>query len=198
MHGSSSFATRTWMASRFATGSSCAAIRCGGSPSSTCTSGASSRVPSGRWPASTRWWPISLPLRSASTPAILSSSTSPGWSARRGRFRWRCAAAAHWALPGCARSSRRRSTPRRRSSIAHGPKLAPPPDRGGVVAFVHSAFWSRDRDEESYLGPILGELDRQRHGIVRLVGVGPRTISASGAGAIVSPSSAIPPRAIFR
>ena len=43
------------------------------------------------------------------------------------------------------------------------------------MAFVHSAFWSRDRDEESYLGPILTELDGQRHGVVRLVGVGPRT-----------------------
>jgi len=55
------------------------------------------------------------------------------------------------------------------------PGAPPPRSRGGVVSFVHSAFWRRDRDEESYIGPILSELERERPGVVRLVGVGPRT-----------------------
>jgi len=55
------------------------------------------------------------------------------------------------------------------------PGAPPPRGRGGVVSFVHSAFWRRDRDEESYIGPILSELEHQRPGVARLVGVGPRT-----------------------
>ena len=166
---------RAWMASHFAIGSSCAAIRCGGSPSSTFTSGASLRVPSARWPASTRWWPISVRLRSSSTRAIRSSSTSPGRSPRRGRFRQTCAAAAHRVLPGCVRSSRRRSTPRRRSSIAHGPELPRRPVAEVSSRSCTARSGAGTSDEESYVGPILAELDRQRHGVVRLVGVGPRT-----------------------
>jgi hypothetical protein len=49
---------------------------------------------------------------------------------------------------------------------------------GGVVAFVHSAFWRRSRagdGEEGYIGPILQHLEAARPGCLQLVGVGPRT-----------------------
>jgi hypothetical protein len=44
-----------------------------------------------------------------------------------------------------------------------------------VAAFVHSAFWRHDRDEESYLGPLLRALEPLVGGRLHLVGVGPRT-----------------------
>jgi len=45
-----------------------------------------------------------------------------------------------------------------------------------VAAFVHSAFWQRIPGEESYIGPVLRELQTQlEEGDVSLVGLGPRT-----------------------
>lgn len=45
-----------------------------------------------------------------------------------------------------------------------------------VAAFVHTAFWRRDRDEESYVGPVLRALRQRLPGSrVALVGLGPRT-----------------------
>jgi hypothetical protein len=54
---------------------------------------------------------------------------------------------------------------------------ARPPGRRriDVAAFVHSAFWRHDRDEESYLGPLLRALEPLVAGRLHLVGVGPRT-----------------------
>ena len=53
-----------------------------------------------------------------------------------------------------------------------------PPGGGDVqvVAFVHSAFWNRDRQQEGYVGPVLSALqDRLPRGAIALVGLGPRT-----------------------
>ena len=45
-----------------------------------------------------------------------------------------------------------------------------------VAAFVHSAFWMRERDEEGYVGPVLRALEaRLPPGRLALVGLGPRT-----------------------
>ena len=45
-----------------------------------------------------------------------------------------------------------------------------------VAAFVHSAFWKRDREEEGYVGPVLRALEeRLPRGGLALVGLGPRT-----------------------
>jgi hypothetical protein len=50
------------------------------------------------------------------------------------------------------------------------------PDAVDVVAFVHTAFWRRDRAEEGYIGPVLRELEaRLPAGRLALVGLGPRT-----------------------
>ena len=47
---------------------------------------------------------------------------------------------------------------------------------GGVVAFVHSAFARGDASDESYIGPVLGEIERRLGpDALRLVGLGPRT-----------------------
>ena len=45
-----------------------------------------------------------------------------------------------------------------------------------VAAFVHTAFWRRDRREEGYIGPVLRALETRlpAHGL-QLVGLGPRT-----------------------
>jgi hypothetical protein len=56
------------------------------------------------------------------------------------------------------------------------PGRAPQVRSPRVAAFVHSAFWQHTHGEESYMGPVLREL--QAHlgdGDVRLVGLGPRT-----------------------
>jgi hypothetical protein len=56
------------------------------------------------------------------------------------------------------------------------PVRAPRARSPRVAAFVHSAFWQRLHGEESYIGPVLRELQAQlREGDVRLVGLGPRT-----------------------
>jgi hypothetical protein len=45
-----------------------------------------------------------------------------------------------------------------------------------VAAFVHTAFWRRDRGEEGYIGPVLRALEtRLPTGGLQLVGLGPRT-----------------------
>ena len=45
-----------------------------------------------------------------------------------------------------------------------------------VAAFVHTAFWRRDRGEEGYIGPVLRALEaRLPPGGLHLVGLGPRT-----------------------
>lgn len=50
---------------------------------------------------------------------------------------------------------------------------------GGLVAFIHRAFWrtgSEDGSAESYIGPVLRELEgRTAPGAIRYVGVGPAT-----------------------
>ena len=47
---------------------------------------------------------------------------------------------------------------------------------GGVVAFVHSAFARGDAVDESYVGPVLGEIERRLGAdALQLVGLGPRT-----------------------
>ncbi len=47
---------------------------------------------------------------------------------------------------------------------------------GGVVAFVHSAFARGNAVDESYVGPVLGEIERRLGpDALRLVGLGPRT-----------------------
>ncbi len=57
-----------------------------------------------------------------------------------------------------------------------GAVLAPPADPVEVAAFVHSAFWNRDQDEEGYVGPVLRALEeRVPRGRLGLVGLGPRT-----------------------
>ena len=53
-----------------------------------------------------------------------------------------------------------------------------PPERGDVqvAAFVHSAFWNRDRQQEGYVGSVLKALqERLPPGALALVGLGPRT-----------------------
>jgi hypothetical protein len=55
------------------------------------------------------------------------------------------------------------------------PTRPPGASRGAALAFVHSAFWSADRGQESYLGPVLAALERRMAGGVTLVGIGPRT-----------------------
>jgi hypothetical protein len=55
------------------------------------------------------------------------------------------------------------------------PARRPVVRKAEVAAFVHSAFWRRDRDEESYLGPLLKALEPRVSGRLHLVGVGPRT-----------------------
>lgn len=45
-----------------------------------------------------------------------------------------------------------------------------------VAAFIHTAFWRLETDEEAYIGPVLHELaGRLPAGGVQLVGLGPRT-----------------------
>jgi hypothetical protein len=55
------------------------------------------------------------------------------------------------------------------------PARRPVAKKAEVAAFVHSAFWRRDRGEESYLGPLLRALEPRVGGRLHLVGVGPRT-----------------------
>lgn len=68
---------------------------------------------------------------------------------------------------------------------AHASRLRPgsrklPPARGGIVGFVHSAFWRAEgragsaSGEEGYIGPVLREI-ASAGGQLTLVGVGPRT-----------------------
>lgn len=57
-----------------------------------------------------------------------------------------------------------------------GAAPARPADPVDVAAFVHSAFWKRDQDEEGYVGPVLRALEeRLPRGHLALVGLGPRT-----------------------
>jgi hypothetical protein len=68
-----------------------------------------------------------------------------------------------------SRASRLRHRPPRPlpSSVASG---------GAVAAFVHNAFWRRGSDEgsaESYIGPVLQQLEAGDRSRVRYVGVGP-------------------------
>ncbi len=50
---------------------------------------------------------------------------------------------------------------------------------GGVVAFIHRAFWRTGTENgtaESYIGPVLSELERRTDpGFIRYVGIGPST-----------------------
>jgi hypothetical protein len=56
------------------------------------------------------------------------------------------------------------------------PGGTPKPSKGGVVAFVHSAFARGDASEEAYTGPVLRELSAGLGaGSLQLVGLGPRT-----------------------
>jgi hypothetical protein len=55
-----------------------------------------------------------------------------------------------------------------------GAGMRPPPGR--IAAFVHRAFWKADAQDgsaESYIGPVLQELERRDSDGVRYVGVGP-------------------------
>lgn len=64
---------------------------------------------------------------------------------------------------------------RQRGADLAAPAMPP----GGVLAFVHTAFWrhsARDEGEEQYLGPVLREIEaRAGRERLALVGVGPRT-----------------------
>jgi len=67
-----------------------------------------------------------------------------------------------------------------RSAIAGRVRPARVPRHTGppieVAAFVHSAFWRREQDEEGYVGPVLRALEgRLPRGSLALVGLGPRT-----------------------
>jgi hypothetical protein len=65
------------------------------------------------------------------------------------------------------------------AAIADRVRPMPHAPRGAgvqVAAFVHSAFWRRDQDEEGYVGPVLRALgERLPSGAIALVGLGPRT-----------------------
>jgi hypothetical protein len=53
---------------------------------------------------------------------------------------------------------------------------APSPAAGGVAAFVHRAFWrvgAHDGSAESYIGPVLKELERRDRDRVHYIGIGP-------------------------
>ncbi len=61
------------------------------------------------------------------------------------------------------------------SRIRRGRTL-PTAARGEIAAFVHRAFWREGREDgsaESYIGPVLHELEQRRPGGVRYVSVGP-------------------------
>ncbi len=56
------------------------------------------------------------------------------------------------------------------------PSGVPADTRVDVVAFVHSAFWRREKEEEGYVGPVLKAVEqRLPGGRLVLVGLGPRT-----------------------
>lgn len=81
---------------------------------------------------------------------------------------------------------------------------------GGVVAFIHRAFWRTGADgesAESYIGPVLSELERRTNPeFIRYVGIGPSTNfrsgrrwpSASGPGDRVVPVERYAPRRALR
>jgi Capsule polysaccharide biosynthesis protein len=55
-------------------------------------------------------------------------------------------------------------------------RAQPAPPRTRIAAFVHTAFWRSDAGDgsaESYIGPVLHELEQQAPGAVGYVGVGP-------------------------
>ncbi len=52
----------------------------------------------------------------------------------------------------------------------------PKPARAAIAAFVHTAFWRSDAGDgsaESYIGPVLHELEQQAPGALQYVGIGP-------------------------
>ena len=79
------------------------------------------------------------------------------------------------ARAGAARA-RRSSTRDGRGSTGSGRRGVPVARQRGVAAFVHCAFWRRDRRAKSaYIGPVLRALEPRVGGRLHLVGVGPRT-----------------------
>ena len=149
----------------------CAAIRCGGSPSSTCTSGASSRVPGPDALASARRASVDSSLgHCVRRPHRIVASASPG--GRRAARK----------IPVEVRGPARRATTVARVAQGAVPHLdgvgRSPAARGPAASrrrwcrrLRAQRVLARRRGEESYIGPVLGEIDRASRR---------RTLSAGG------------------
>ncbi len=186
------------------------ATRCGGLPSSTCTSDGWSWTSSARSPRSTRCscasgrWPSAWP-----TAARWRSHLARACAAKR-QVTWRGAPSprrASWGrriepvLRGAlytASAAAERFKPGRRRAASDGTVA--------VAAFVHAAFWRPDTEDESYIGPVLREVSRlvgDRRLV--LVGLGPRDelpvahlVATAGRVLHATVRAALPPRRQLR